>query len=63
MNTKQRESAAKYLYDISKGILLAGLVALFTDKVSPVGFALHGVIATYLFVVAQWFEEDGNERI
>lgn len=58
MNLKQRESAAKYLYDLSKGVLLTGGAGLFTEKISTLAFAGHIAIAFYTFVVAHWLEDD-----
>jgi hypothetical protein len=58
MNTKQRESASKYLYDLSKGVLPAGGIALFAEKVGLVAFVIHFAVAFYAFVVAHWLEEE-----
>jgi hypothetical protein len=57
MNAKQRESAAKYLYDVSKGALLAALAGLFTDKVTWLGIVALLVSAFYAFVAGYDLEE------
>ena len=56
LNTKQRESAAKYLYDISKGFLLAGVVGVLAGKISALAFIGHSVIAAYAFIGGFWLE-------
>jgi len=51
---KQRESIAKYLYDLSKGILLAGVIGYFTGNIAGwvvlvhLGLAANAFIAAYL---------------
>lgn len=57
MNDKQRDSAAKYLYDTSKGVLLAAVVALFTDKIGWAVFFAHLGAAFFTFLMANWLEE------
>jgi hypothetical protein len=56
MNLKQRESSAKYLYDISKGILLAGVIGIFADKIGVLFFLGHIALAIYTFFAAYWLE-------
>lgn len=59
MNTKQRESVAKYLYDISKGALLAGVVSYLASKVSVLIFVVHVAVAIYAFMTAFYLEDEG----
>lgn len=57
MNQRQRESAAKYLYDISKGTLLGVLAGVLTGKVTIYGMAMAALVAVYAFVAAYILEE------
>lgn len=52
MNEKQRESLVKYLYDISKGALLADVAAALTQKISYTAFVLLSTMAAYAFIAA-----------
>ena len=58
LNEKQRESVAKYLYDVSKGFLLAGVVGILTNKVSTLAFIGHLIVASYAFVTALTLERE-----
>ncbi|MDR4508273.1 MAG: hypothetical protein MRJ65_08575 [Candidatus Brocadiaceae bacterium] len=49
MNKKQRESAAKYLYDISKGIALVFVIGNFFKEKWDIPSILLGGIATIIF--------------
>jgi F0F1-type ATP synthase assembly protein I len=57
MNAKQRESAAKYLYDLSKGALVAAVAGILTDKITWVGIVIALLLAFYAFVAAYDLEE------
>lgn len=57
MNAKQRESSAKYLYDISKGSLVATLAGVLTDKASWLGIVASLVVAFYAFTAAYDLED------
>lgn len=48
MTKKQRESAAKYLYDISKGIALLTVVGNFTKDKLDISVIVSGIIATLI---------------
>ncbi|TLD40328.1 MAG: hypothetical protein JETT_3397 [Candidatus Jettenia ecosi] len=48
MTKKQRESAAKYLYDISKGIALLTVVGNLTKDKLDIPVIISGVIATLI---------------
>jgi hypothetical protein len=58
MNSKQRESAAKYLYDvsISKGALAALAIGSPLFKAGPLDAAYYLLIAVLSFVVAYQLE-------
>ena len=62
MNNAQRQLLAKTLSDVGKGILIAVLVALGTDKMDPwIGtFAVLGAIN--LYVVAHNLLAEGENR-
>ncbi|WP_157792557.1 hypothetical protein [Thiomicrospira microaerophila] len=49
MTTNQRENSGKYLYDLSKGFVLAGVVGYFADKLPGFVFLVHLLIALYFF--------------
>lgn len=48
MTKKQRESTAKYLYDISKGIALLTVVGNFTKDKLDIPVIISGIIATLI---------------
>lgn len=56
MNPRQRELVSKYLSDVSKGILLAGVVGFFIGNVSGLLLVIHGIIASYAFWAAYLLE-------
>jgi uncharacterized membrane protein (Fun14 family) len=59
VNKKQRESAAKYLYDISKGIFLVVVVGnMLKDKVDIVNIVI-GFWATIIFFLWAYSIEGG----
>ena len=49
MTKKQRESTAKYLYDISKGIALLTVVGNFTKDKWDIPVIILGFLATIIF--------------
>lgn len=57
MTAKQRESSAKYLYDLSKGIILLTVVSpMVTGQFSATQLAL-GIAGTFVFFLwAYWLE-------
>jgi uncharacterized membrane protein len=58
LNRKQRDSLAKYAYDVSKGFLLAGVVGTFANKLSVFAFVGHLIIACYACVFALMMERE-----
>jgi len=61
MTKKQRESTAKYLYDISKGIALLAIVGDFVKEKHNIFIIISGLIATVVFFVwAYTLEGEGN---
>ena len=61
MTKKQRESTAKYLYDISKGIALLAIVGDFVKEKHNILIIISGLIATVVFFVwAYTLEGEGN---
>ena len=61
LNSKQRESIAKYAYDVSKGFLLAGVMGTFTNKLSVLAFIGHLIIAFYTLVFALMMEREMSD--
>ena len=49
MTKKQRESTAKYLYDISKGIALVAIVGNFIKDKWDIPVIILGLLATIIF--------------
>ena len=61
MTKKQRESTAKYLYDISKGIAFLAIVGDFLKEKHNILIIISGLIATVVFFVwAYTLEGEGN---
>ena len=58
LNDKQKASVAKYLYDISKGFLIAGAIGMLTNKLSVWAFVGHMVVAWYAFLSALLLEKE-----
>ena len=57
MNKKQRESAAKYLYDISKGIALLSVIGNLLKEKWDIPVIIIGILTTIsLFIWAQILE-------
>ena len=61
MNIKQRELLSKYVSDVSKGLLLAGVVGYFANKISIAIFLLHLILAGYALSVAYFLEDKEND--
>ena len=49
MNKTQRQSTAKYFYDISKGVALVAVLGAFVQPEWSVFRILNGLVATILF--------------
>ncbi|MBF0140082.1 MAG: hypothetical protein HQL74_07365 [Magnetococcales bacterium] len=64
MNAKQRDSAARFLYDVSKGLLLASIIAPLTDKAAWISAVALAGLAFYAFVAAHILEggENGSDK-
>lgn len=61
MTKKQRESTAKYLYDISKGVALLAIVGDFLKEKHNILIIISGLITTVVFFVwAYTLEGEGN---
>jgi hypothetical protein len=59
MNDRQRVSAAKFLYDIAKGVALITLVSLWvTGQASWVLIVIGAVWVAALYLGAYWLEGD-----
>lgn len=59
LNNRQRESAAKFLYDLAKGVLLITVVSPWvTGQASWTLIALGFIWAIGLFFWAYWLEGD-----
>lgn len=57
MNKKQRESFAKYLYDISKGVALLSVIGNLIKEKWDVSVIIIGILTTIsLFIWAQILE-------
>ena len=56
MNIRQRDSVAKFLYDLSKGLLLALVVAVLTKKAGLLSVTFLVLLAGYTFMVAYYLE-------
>lgn len=62
MKPRQRENAAKYLYDISKGIALVTVVgALTTGQWSVLTLSLGTLAALVFFLWAYWLDGADND--
>ncbi len=62
MTKKQRESVAKYLYDISKGFFLITVVGNIAKGEFNLLSIVVGVIATLLFFLWGYMIEGGGEK-
>ena len=57
MNDQQRESAAKFLYDMAKGVgLIAVVGGVVGGQATDTSVILGFVAMTELFLFAQWLE-------
>ncbi len=52
MNQRQRESVAKYLYDMSKAVHIGWLLGVATSKMSWSAAVLLAILGTELFFAA-----------
>lgn len=59
MNDRQRESIAKYFYDISKGIAILCIVGNIVKVQWAIGSLIFGFIATTAFFVGAYRLERG----
>ncbi len=59
MNKKQRESISKYLYDISKGIVLLAIVGNLIKEKWDFPAIIFGSIATFLTFICAFIIEGG----
>jgi len=59
MNKKQRESTAKYLYDISKGIVLLAVISNLVQEKWNILSLILGVIAAIAFFLWGYYIEGG----
>ncbi len=57
MNIKQRDLLSKYLSDVSKGFLLAGVVGFFADKIALDTLFIHLGVAVDTLVLAYVLEQ------
>jgi len=61
MTDRQRESAAKFLYDMAKGIgLIAVVGGLVSGQASGTSVILGLVVMAELFLFAQWLDGQGD---
>lgn len=62
MTPRQRENAAKYLYDISKGIALVTVVGtLATGQWNFLTLLIGTIAALVFFLWAYWLDGGGND--
>lgn len=59
MNRKQRESTAKYLYDISKGIFLLAVIANMVQGKGGIPTLIFGFIGAFAFFLGAYILEGG----
>ncbi len=63
MNDQQRESTAKFLYDMAKGIgLIAVVGGLVGGQASWWNVIMGSVSTSALFLLAYWLEGRGNNK-
>ena len=61
MNDQQRESTAKFLYDMAKGVgLIAVVGGMVSGQTNWVGVMLGSSTMVVLFLGAYWLEGQGN---
>ena len=61
MNKQQRESLAKFCYDIGKGFLLFGVTGVLTNKIGFAYFMLVIVMALYFVMGGYDLEKELND--
>ncbi len=62
MNKKQREGAAKYLYDISKGIALLAVAGNLLKDTWDIFNIIAGSITTVIFFIWAHILQGGNNH-
>ena len=63
MTNKQRESTAKYLYDISKGIALLAIIGnLLKEKWDAPALIFGSIAAIFTFIIAFILEGSNNHE-
>jgi hypothetical protein len=62
MTDRQRENLAKYLYDMSKGIGLIGVVGGLVSGQATLSSVILSVITAGLFLVAAYVLERGRDE-
>jgi len=61
MNDQQRESTAKFLYDMAKGVgLIAAVGGMVSGQTNWLGVMLGSATMMVLFLGAYWLEGQGN---
>ena len=60
MNNKQKESTAKYLYDISKGVALLAVIGDFIKEKHNALIIISGIIAALIFFIWAYLLEGEN---
>ncbi|HEX9285302.1 MAG TPA: hypothetical protein VF879_06495 [Nitrospirales bacterium] len=63
MNDQQRESTAKFLYDMAKGVgLIAVVSGVVSGQTSWWNVIMGSVSMSSLFLLAYWLEGRGNNK-
>ena len=63
MNDQQRESTAKFLYDMAKGVgLIAVVGGLVSGQTSWWNVIMGSVAMSELFLLAYWLDGQGAEK-
>jgi hypothetical protein len=62
MRDRQRENLVKYLYDMSKGIALIGVVGGLVSGQATLSSVILSVITAGLFLVAAYVLERGRDE-
>ncbi|MEW6095855.1 MAG: DUF6722 family protein [bacterium] len=57
MNNKQRESTAKYIYDVSKIIFATVVIGQFVQKDIHLGLLISGIMATIITYLVAFLVE------
>ena len=61
MNTLQRQSTAKYFYDISKGVALVAVVGGLAQQEWILPRIISGIVGTLLFFIVAYLLEGRKE--